>query len=113
MREAHGGEGFRCPFCDAPLPPPEEIKMQFGETEGAICPCGAVYVFDRTGRKLGEAFTEALLLAYEGDYDRAFSAEEGQYEEMVMVYNQKIQRFFLEEGRLSRGGKYIFIKRKK
>jgi hypothetical protein len=95
---------------------PEDIKTPFGDViEGGRCEnCGAVYVYDRTGRKLGEAYTEALVLAYEWDYDRAFSAPEGDYEEAVIRYNARIGRFFLGEGSFKdKMAKFYFVKRKR
>lgn len=107
-------EPLQCPFCKETLEPPSEIKLRFETIEGGRCTCGAVYVYDRTGRNLGEAFTSALVLAYDEDYDKAFSAPEGDYEEAVIRYYQRLGRFVEGEGdRLDRSPKFYFLKRKK
>lgn len=106
---------LRCPFCDRIPGVPTEIPTPFGDTvDGGNCECGAVYVYDRTGRMLGEAFTEALVLAFEWDYDAAFSAPEGSYEEAVIRFDPRIRQFLAGEGDYrDRCGRFYFIKRKK
>lgn len=103
---------FRCPFCDRLLEPPIEIKSGYEVFDGGKCLCGAVYVYDQTGRKLGEALTQALIYAHNGDYESAFSNEEG-YEEAVIRYNQRLGRFLPGDGgRLERSPKFYFLKLK-
>ncbi len=106
---------LQCPFCGETPGIPIEIVTPFGDTiEGGNCRCGAVYVYDRTGRKLGEAYTEALVLAYGWDYDRAFAAPEGSYEEAVVRFNSRVRKFIVGEGDIKdRSAKFCFIKRKK
>lgn len=106
---------LRCPFCGEVAGVPVDIRTPFGdEIEGGYCDCGAVYVFDRTGRKLGEAFTEALVLAFDWDYDAAFSAPDGSYEEAVMRFNPRIRKFLEGEGSFNdRCGRFYFVRRKK
>jgi hypothetical protein len=104
---------LKCPFCLAALGSPAEIDTPFGDTvEGGFCGCGSAFVFDRTGRLLGEAYTSALALAYNWDYDAAFGAGEGEYEEAVVSYNTRWQKYILGDGgRFDRSPKYYFIKR--
>lgn len=106
---------LRCPFCGQSPGIPLDINTPFGDTvEGGNCPCGAVYVYDRTGRKLGEAYTEALVYAFDWDYDAAFSAPEGSYEEAVIRYNVRVNRYLEGEGNFKdRCAKFYFIRRKK
>lgn len=106
---------LKCPFCARLVGMPEDIKTPFGDVlEGGSCDCGAVYVYDRSGRKLGEAYADALVVAYDWDYDAAFSAPEGDYEEAVIRYNARIRRFLSGEGDFrDRSGKFYFIRRKK
>jgi hypothetical protein len=96
---------LKCPFCGEIIGMPEEIKTPFGDTlEGGRCGCGALYVFDRTGRKLGEAYSEALALAFDWDYDTAFSTPVEEY---------KVGKFMGGEGDYrDRSSKFYFIKRK-
>lgn len=108
------GREFKCPFCEQPLASPAGMKAGLEDVEGGRCGCGAVYVYDRTGRKLGEAYSEALLLAYGGDYDRAFSAGEGEYEELILRHHRRLNKFIEGEGgRMDRSPKLYFIRRKK
>lgn len=106
---------LRCPFCDGIPGVPTDISTPFGdEIEGGNCKCGAVYVYDRTGRKLGEAFTEALVLAFDWDYDAAFSAPEGSYEEAVIRFNPRVRKFLEGEGDFrDRSSRFYFVRRKR
>lgn len=117
----HGGRGgqdrdkvLRCPFCKEPAREPEEISLQFDTFEGGACPCGSVYTYDRTGRMLGEAYSRALLYAFGGDYDKAFSTPEEQYSEVVIRYNQRVRQFIEGEGSIKdRLPTFYFLKVKK
>ena len=84
-----------------------------GSIDAGRCGCGAIYVFDRSGRQLGEAYSEALAMAYDWDYDRAFSTPEEDYEEAVVRYNPRFCKYMEGEGSpKDRSPKYCFIKRK-
>ncbi len=106
---------LQCPFCAEIPSVPMEIDTPFGSTvDGGNCPCGAVYVYDRTGRMLGEAFSDALALAFEWNYDAAFSAAEGSYEEGVVRFNSRARKFMTGEGDpRDRSARFYFIRRKK
>ncbi len=106
---------LQCPFCGEVPTVPVEIDTPFGSTvDGGNCPCGAVYVYDRTGRMLGEAFSDALALAYEWNYDAAFAAAEGSYEEGVVRFNKRARKFMTGEGDpRDRSARFYFILRKK
>ena len=106
---------LKCPFCAEVPTVPVGIDTPFGSTvDGGNCSCGAVYVYDRTGRMLGEAFSDALALAFEWNYDAAFSADEGAYEEGVIRFNKKTRKFFSGEGDpRDRSARFYFILRKK
>lgn len=105
---------LKCPFCNEFPEPPGDVKTPFGgAVEGGRCSCGAIYVLDRTGRMLGEAFSEALAYAFDWDYDAAFSAPEGFYEETVIRFNQRGRKYLMGEGDFKdRFPKFYFIKRK-
>lgn len=109
-REYH--RAFTCPFCGKAPEEPHTIKMRFGETMGGRCSCGAVYVYDETGRMLGEAFTDALALLYGEDYDAAFGAPEEAYEEETVSYNARLRRYVRGAGVLDRSAKFLFLRKK-
>jgi|Deesub1362A_J573_1020465.scaffolds.fasta_scaffold00168_57 hypothetical protein len=106
---------LKCPFCGEVPEPMSEIDTPFGDTiEGGSCGCGAVYVYDRTGRKLGESYTEALVLAYDWDYDAAFFTAEEEYEEAVIRFDIRMRKFLGGEGNFrDKSPKFYFIKKKK
>jgi len=62
-----------CPFCGKLFEKPRDIKAELGNTfTGGKCSCGAVYVFDRAGHNLGEAYVDALVFACNGDWETAW-----------------------------------------
>lgn len=63
-----------CPFCGRPMDRPHDITARFGNVfAGGACKCGAVYVYDRSGHNLGDAYVDALTYACHGDPDTAWS----------------------------------------
>jgi hypothetical protein len=107
---------LKCPFCLLPIcGPPRHIDTPFGDTvEGGGCGCGAVFVFDRTGRMLGEAFMNCLAFAFDWNYERAVEAGEGSYEEAVVMYDKRFKKFMLDDGgRFDRQPKFYFVRRLK
>ena len=105
-----------CPFCMTPVMPPVAIETPFHDTvDGGICGgCGAVYVYDRSGRMLGEAMTNALALAYNWDYDAAFYDEGLGYQDAVVRFDSKLNKFLIDDDRrVDRNPKYFFVKRNK
>lgn len=73
---SHGFDGssmLRCPFCEGPIEEPIDAQGPFGsKILGGRCGCGAVYVFDRSGHNLGDAYVDALTLAFDGDLETAW-----------------------------------------
>ena len=62
----------RCPFCRAEIQPPVEVEGgQWHDFNAGPCTCGAVFVHDPTARNGGAVFLQALLMAADGDMDRA------------------------------------------
>ena len=100
-----------CPFCGRNVEEPGRIEMRFGETTGGRCECGAVYAYDETGRQLGEAFNDALVLLFGGDYDAAYSATEDDYEEETITYNRKTGRYVQGGASPGPSPKYLFLKK--
>ncbi len=100
-----------CPFCGRSQEMPRQIDMRFGQTTGGRCECGAVYVYDESGRMLGEAFNDALVLLYGGDYDAAYSAGEDEYEEEIITYQKRLHRYVQGSAPFDRSAKYLFLKK--
>jgi len=86
---------LECPFCNKPLEEPIEIRTRFGNTfTGGRCECGAVYVFDRSGHNLGDAYVDGLLYACGDDADRAWSlTPDVDYEIVELGYDTRRKRF--------------------
>ncbi len=73
-----------------------------------MCPCGAVYVLDRTGHNLGEIYMDALQLVCKGDLDKALQLGPEDYESEDMDYDPASNTI----GRVGSTGKckLLFIK---
>jgi hypothetical protein len=85
----------RCPFCRAEIPPPGEVPGgEWFDFAGGCCACGAVFAHDPTARNGGAVFLQALLMANDGDMDRAMAmAEDVDYEVgYVQKYNVELHR---------------------
>jgi hypothetical protein len=85
----------RCPFCRAEILRPVEIEGgQWYEFSGGYCKCGAVFALDPTARNGGGAFLQALLMAADGDMDRAMSLSEDEDYDCGYVnkYNANLHR---------------------
>ncbi len=110
------GNILQCPFCERPIEEPREIQSRFGSSiSGGRCECGAVYVYERSGHNLGDAYVDALTLACEGDMDKAWSlTPDKDYEILELTYNTRRNKFGRES--VSRGKPspvYLFIRLKK
>ena len=107
------GKMLRCPFCLTVMRRIWDIETPFGVThEGGKCPCGAVFLRDRSGKNLGELYSDTLVFAYDWDFDAAYSVEEDQYEEAIVRHATGSGKFFLGEGeRNDRGPKFYFLRR--
>lgn len=106
---------LRCPFCERPLSEPEEIMSRFGNMiSGGKCGCGAVFVYDRSGHNLGDAYVDALSLLCDDDMDKAWKlVPEKDYEVLELSYNSRRNKF--GRGGVSRGRPspmYLFVKMK-
>lgn len=86
---------LECPFCRRPIGEPQEITSRFGSTfSGGKCDCGAVYVYDESGHHMGDAYVDALELAYDDDLDRAWSCTPGEdYEIIELSYDRRRNKF--------------------
>ena len=83
--------------------------MEVGQCIGGKCSCGAVYCVDPTGHNVGEAYLDALVLAFGDDWDQI---AEGTYSEAVFTYDARTHRLspVREIRRLDASGKIVFIK---
>lgn len=108
-----GDNILRCPFCSRPIDEPREIKARFGNTfTGGSCECGAVYVFDRSGHNLGDAYVDALTYACNEDWDRAWSLNPDEdYEVKELSYDSRRNKFSGNPRRSA--GAFLFILVKK
>ena len=67
-----------CPFCRAEIAPPGEVEGgEWYDFAAGFCTCGAVFAHDPTARNGGAVFLQALLMASDGDMDRAMGMAEG------------------------------------
>jgi hypothetical protein len=80
---------LQCPYCDNYLGNPIDINFKSLDITGGICPCGAVYVLDRTGHNLGEIYMDALQFVCRGDIDRALALDPDDYESTEYDYDDK------------------------
>jgi len=71
---------------------------QWYDFAGGVCRCGAVFAHDPTARNGGAAFLQALLMAADGDMDRAMSLTEGEDYDCGYVYKYNSERHRLEPG---------------
>ncbi len=104
----------RCPFCHSLFAPPVEISTEIGFITGGRCDCGATYVYDISGKNLGEAYMDALSYACNDDWDMAMSLEpDKDYSKVFLKYDSRAHTVIPEkEGhRFShRAGEMAFIK---
>jgi hypothetical protein len=67
-----------CPFCRAEIARPAEVEGgEWYDFAAGFCTCGAVFAHDPTARNGGAVFLQALLMASDGDMDRAMGMAEG------------------------------------
>ncbi|HXX58063.1 MAG TPA: hypothetical protein VEI96_08700 [Thermodesulfovibrionales bacterium] len=85
------------------------MKTALGECIGGRCGCGAVFSLDLTGHNVGEAYLDALALAYGEDWNQV--PEEG-YDEVILQYDARTRRLSTvkEMRRVELTGKMVFIK---
>ena len=84
-----------CPFCRAEITPPAEVEGgEWYDFAAGSCTCGAVFAHDPTARNGGAVFLQALLMASDGDMDRAMGmAEDVDYNVgYVQKYNVETHR---------------------
>ncbi len=100
---------LQCPFCDNLLGRPVEINFNSMELLGGICTCRAIYVLDRTGHQLGQAYMDAMQFICKGDIDKALALNPEDYEDVDLDYNYASNT----SGRAGEGeksGKLLFMR---
>lgn len=89
----------RCPFCSAEILRPVEVEGgQWYDFAGGSCNCGAVFAHDPTARNGGAVFLQALLMATDGDMDRAMSLAEGVDYDCGYVHKYNVELHRLDPG---------------
>lgn len=114
MRKKIKSEGKAgCPFCKSMIEVPRDIKTGLGNyILGGKCECGAVYVCDRSGHNLGEAFVDALNFACEGRYDNPWELlPEVDYEEVMLHYDWGTHSFVEKRTRAPENICFILLKK--
>src|SRR3989339_486727 len=84
-----------CPFCRAEIGPPAEVEDgEWYYFAAGSCPGGAIFAHDPTARNGGAVFLQALLMANDGDMDRAMGMAEGVDYDVAYVqkYNVELNR---------------------
>jgi len=85
----------RCPFCRGEIQRPVEVEgSQWYDFAAGSCTCGALFAHDPTARNGGAVFLQALLMAADGDMDRAMDMSEGVDYDVgyVQKYNLDLNR---------------------
>lgn len=78
-----------CPFCESRVPRPTKLP-EADQFVGGRCQCGALYVFDETGREGGQILVEGLAILCDGDLDRAMGLSAGRdYEVKDLGYRAR------------------------
>jgi hypothetical protein len=103
---------LQCPFCDNLLVRPIDIKFKEMEITGGICKCGAVYLYDRSGRNLGETYLDALTFLCRGDIEEALLLSPEDYEDADLEYDFNTNRLDAR-GPAGKTGRIIFVRLKK
>jgi hypothetical protein len=105
---------LKCPFCLAFIEKVGEVPNPFGQDlDGGECAqCGARFIYERSWRRQGEAYGDAIAYAYDWDYDSVYENVDARYEEAVVRYNNTSGKYLLGEGDFKeRTPKYFFIRR--
>lgn len=93
-----------CPFCEAKIPRPKPVPDSDG-FRGGHCECGALFLFDESGKTGGQSLLAGLTLISEGDIDLAMSLRPGvDYEVKDVGYRERTHS--LEPKSRRRGGDF-------
>lgn len=98
-----------CPFCGRVVSRPQETRTEFGNVLCGKCVCGAVFVCDPTGRNVGEAYMEALVLM-KGDWELGELDPERDYAVEEMDYDLRSHIRVYGKGLTQTAGKLVFVR---
>lgn len=118
MREGpREGVELVCPFCKSSLVRPAPIKTGPGQqVPGGKCgTCGAWYLFDPTGKNVGEIMMQALEIAASELSKNALELVAGEdYDDVVLSYDWRTHRSSgVAQGFADRYGRLYMVKVKK
>jgi hypothetical protein len=57
-----------CPFCEQKIPRPKAL-LKGDEVKGGHCDCGALFLFDESGKTGGQIMVDGLSALCDGDID--------------------------------------------
>ena len=87
-----------CPFCGFKIERPE-IRGDDPDILLGRCSCGAIYACDESGKNLGSAFIEALVLACDKDWDMAWELSEGEdFKTEIVEHYDLVSHFVVPKG---------------
>ncbi len=99
----------QCPFCGRNIIRPIITKTDFGEILSGKCVCNTIYVCDLTGRCVGEAYMEALVLL-KGDWDIGVLDPDKDYSYADMDYDYRTHKRINSASIGESPGKLVFLK---
>ncbi len=106
-----------CPFCRTALARPAQIRIPPSESaQGGACKtCGAIYLFDPTGKNVGEVMMQGLQVAANLLSREVYELVAGEdYEEVILSYDWRTHRSKGEPKQFMDGcGRLYVIKIKK
>lgn len=106
-----------CPYCREAVTPPAEISTRLGFITGGRCDCGAVYVYDASGKNMGEAFMDALAFICNDDWDLALTLDrDTDYEDTMLTYDHTTHTVAAkrcDDTRYKSNNNLLFVKLKK
>jgi hypothetical protein len=100
----------KCPFCRVEIARPVKTNTDLGEILTGKCRCGAIFVCDLTGRCVGEAYMEALVLL-KGDWDIGVLDPDKDYSYSDMDYDYRTHRKIDISTAGESPGKLVFLKK--
>ncbi|RLB11342.1 MAG: PBS lyase [Deltaproteobacteria bacterium] len=102
-----------CPFCGSNIEKPE-ISGDDPDIILGRCSCGAIYACDESGKNMGVAFIEALVMACNKDWDMAWElSEDKDFKTEIVEHYDLISHLVVPEGVLDKrriAGALFFVK---
>ena len=87
-----------CPFCGLNIERPKILGDDPDILVGK-CPCGAVYACDESGKNRGAAFIEALVMACNKDWDKAWElSEDRDFKTEIIEHYDIVSHFVVPSG---------------